>query len=323
MFTWKELAKKKKFSVLAPMEDVTDTVFRHVLMHINAAPDLFYTEFTNLEGLFSVGSEEVAHRLKYSEDEKPLIAQVWGTTPSLYERGAKKIKEMGFDGIDINMGCPVDKVIKKGACSALIKNPILAREIIESAQYGADSLPLSIKTRIGFDEIQTEEWIGHLLLTRPQALIVHVRTVKDQSRVPARWEEMEKVVKLRNEISPSTVLVVNGDISSVSLGEELANKYGFEGYMIGRGVFSNPWVFNKDIMLEDKSIADRVEVLKYHVSLFEQTWGSTKNFSILKKYFKIYISNFEGASEFRNSLMETKNFEDLSKVIDDYSPLFK
>jgi len=311
MNIWNDLAKKKIFSVLAPMEDVTDTVFRQILININARPDLFYTEFTNLEGFFSRGSQEVAHRLKYINEETPLIAQVWGLSPALYERGAKRVKEMGFDGIDINMGCPVDKVIKKGACSALIKNPILAREIIESTQQGADGLPVSVKTRIGFNEIQTEEWIGHILTTRPNALIVHTRTVKDLSKVPARWEEMKKVVKLRNEISPSTVLVLNGDVTSVDLGENLAKEYGFEGYMIGRGVFANPWVFNRDIDINNVSVQDRIELLKHHIELFRDTWGDEKNFSILKKYFKIYISTYSGASEFRAKLMECNSYEEV------------
>lgn len=315
MNIWEKLKDTKKFSVLAPMEDVTDTVFRQVLIHINSKPDLFYTEFTNLEGLFSKGLQEVAHRLKYTDKETPLIAQVWGLSPFLYEKGAKKIKEMGFDGIDINMGCPVDKVIKRGACSALIKNPILAKEIIESTQQGADGLPVSVKTRIGFNEVQIEEWIGHILTTKPNALIVHTRTVKDLSKVPARWKEMKKVVKLRNDISPNTVLVLNGDISSLDLGESLADEYGFEGFMIGRGVFSNPWVFNRGVDINNVTVKERIDLLRYHIDLFRDTWGNEKNFSILKKYFKIYISRYSGANEFRAKLMECNSYDEALRII--------
>ena len=201
---WENLPKP--IFALAPMEDVTDTVFRRLLREINSTedsirPDVMFTEFTSVEGIESEGAEMVMKRLKYTEVERPLVAQIWGITPENYFNSAKKIAELGFDGIDINMGCPVKKIIKKGACSALIESHSLAKEIVEATKEGSNGLPVSVKTRIGFKTIQTEDWIGFLLAeTIPVTLTVHGRTVKELSKVPNHWDEIGKAVKLRDEI---------------------------------------------------------------------------------------------------------------------------
>lgn len=315
MSFWNDL--QKPIFALAPMEDVTDTVFRQLIREVNSTdgqirPDVMFTEFTSVEGIESEGADMVMKRLKYTETERPLVAQIWGITPENYYNSAKKIVEMGFDGIDINMGCPVRKVIQKGACSALIKNPALAREIVMATQEGAGDLPVSVKTRIGFSKIQTEEWIGFLLEeAKPTVLTVHGRTVKELSKVPNHWEEIGTAVKFRNEIqkdlSEKTLILGNGDISSYQEGIEKIELYGLDGVMIGRGVFENPWIFNPDVKIEEKTKVEKLKLMEKHIQLFSETWGENKSFNVLKKYFKIYINGFRGAKELRMQFMECEN----------------
>jgi nifR3 family TIM-barrel protein len=298
---WQQLPKP--FFVLAPMEEVTDTVFRRIISSCGR-PDVMVTEFTSVEGLASeIGRSKVIHRLQYTPSEQPLVAQIWGITPEHYYQAGVYAREQGFAGLDINMGCPVKKVIKQGACSALIKNPKLASDIIQAAQEGAQDIPVSIKTRIGFSEINTEEWIGFLLQHNLAALTIHGRTVKELSDYPAHWDEIGKAVDLRNQTSPDTLIIGNGDINSYQQGLAMVEKYKVDGIMIGRGVFHNPWIFNPDIDHNTLSTEIKIKKLIQHIQLFDQTWGQDKNFAVMKKCFKMYLNNFPGASEIRSKLM--------------------
>ena len=304
---WKELPKP--FFVLAPMEEVTDTVFRRIISSCGR-PDVMVTEFTSVEGLASeIGRSKVIHRLQYTPEEQPLVAQIWGITPEHYYQAGVYAREQGFAGLDINMGCPVKKVIKQGACSALIKNPSLASDIIKAAQEGAQDIPVSVKTRIGFSEIQTEEWIGFLLQHKLDAITIHGRTVKELSDYPAHWDEIGKAVKLKNHLSSETVIIGNGDILSYQQGLEMSEQYQVDGIMIGRGVFHNPWIFNPKIDPDNLSIEVKVQKLIEHIQLFDQTWGDEKNFAVMKKCFKMYLNNFPGASEIRSKLMTSNTAE--------------
>ncbi|MGA1047832.1 MAG: tRNA dihydrouridine synthase [Minisyncoccia bacterium] len=305
----------KPFFVLAPMEEVTDTVFRQIISSCGQ-PDVMVSEFTSVEGLASeIGRSKVIHRLQYTPSEHPLVAQIWGITPEHYYQAGLYAKEQGFAGLDINMGCPVKKVIKQGACSALIKNPTLASDIIQAAKEGAGDIPVSVKTRIGFSEIQTEEWIGFLLQHQLDALTVHGRTVKELSDYPAHWDEIGKVVQLRNQAKLDTVIIGNGDILSYQQGLEMAEQYKVDGIMIGRGVFNNPWIFNPNIDPNTLSIETKVQKLIQHIQLFQQTWGNEKNFAVMKKCFKMYLNNFPGASEIRSQLMQCNTAEECIKIL--------
>ena len=315
MSIWKALPKP--IYILAPMEDVTDTVFRQVLLS-TGRPHLFFTEFTNVDGMMSAGHDQVIKRLKFLPKEKPLIAQIWGVNPENFYKSAKEIAEMGYDGIDLNMGCPQKDVTSHGACSALIKNKPLATEIIQATQEGSGDLPVSVKTRIGFSTIQTEEWISFLLTHNLPVLTVHGRTAKEMSKVPCHWDEIGKAVQIRNEIAPETLLIGNGDVGSIAEAQEKVKEYGVDGVMIGRGVFHNPWLFNPQINQEDKTLKDRLQLLYDHVSLFETTWGKNKNYPILKKYFKIYLSGFDGASDIRTRFMETNTPEEALTLAEEW-----
>ena len=310
---WQSLSKP--FFVLAPMEEVTDTVFRRIISSCGR-PDVMVTEFTSVEGLASeIGRSKVIHRLQYTPEEQPLVAQIWGITPEHYYQAGVYAREQGFAGLDINMGCPVKKVIKQGACSALIKNPQLASDIIQAAKEGAGDIPVSVKTRIGFSEIQTEEWIGFLLQQNLDVLTVHGRTVKELSDYPTHWDEIGKAVQLRDELSPHTLIIGNGDILSYQQGLDIATQYGVDGIMIGRGVFHNPWIFNPNIDHNTLSTEIKVQKLIEHIQLFDKTWGQEKNFAVMKKCFKMYLNNFPGASDIRSQLMQCNTAEECITIL--------
>ena len=312
MNIWQTL--KKPIFILAPMDDVTDTVFRQIIGNL-APADLYFTEFTSVDGLVSEkGRETVSRKLQFTENERPIIAQIWGNDPEKFKKSAEICKEMGFDGIDINMGCPIKDVVKRGMCSGLIHNPELAGKIIRATKDGAGGLPVSIKTRLGMREIQPE-WIEFLLKQDLAALIIHGRTAREMSKVPAHWDEIKKIVELRNKISPKTLIIGNGDIESYEDGLEKVKQTGVDGIMIGRGVFKNLWIFDKEMKIHNPPINERLNHLLDHTKLFVETWGEVKSFAILKKFFKIYISEFEGSAELRAKFMETKNFGEVEALV--------
>lgn len=309
---WQDI--KKPIFILAPMDDVTDTVFRQIIGDL-AAPDLYFTEFTSVDGMVSqAGREAVSRRLIFQESERPIIAQIWGNDPEKFFKAAQMCAEMKFDGIDINMGCPEKSVVKRGMCSGLIHNPQLAAKIIKATKDGADGIPVSVKTRLGMREIEPD-WIKHLLNQDLAALIIHGRTVREMSKVPAHWDEIGKVVQLRNEINPKTVIIGNGDVESYEDGISKVNQYNLDGIMIGRGVFKNLWIFDKSGQIHNPSTEERLQQLLKHTKLFVETWSDTKSFAILKKFFKCYISDFDGASELRTKFMETKNLKEVQTLV--------
>lgn len=301
---------------LAPMEDVTDTVFRRVITKCGR-PDVFFTEFTNCDGIQSVGQAKVIERLRYKKIEKPIVAQVWGKTVENYYETAKLVVELGFDGIDINMGCPVKNVVKNGSCSALIKNKQLAKEIIEATKAGVNGkIPVSVKTRIGFSEIEIEEWIGFLLKDcNVEYLTIHGRTVSELTRVPCHFDVFGKISELRDKINKNALIFGNGDILSYEQGVDICKEYNIDGVMIGRGIFQNPWIFNKKKNIDNIKTKERISLLKYHVKLFEKEWKDKKDVSVLKKYFKMYINGFPNASDYRSKLMNVKSYKELYLAI--------
>ncbi len=310
---WQTLPKP--FTVLAPLDGVTDFVFRQIIVELGK-PDVLFTEFTSCDGMQSRGKEKVENRLKFSANEKPIIAQIWGANPKDFHETARQISELGFAGIDINMGCPVSDIIKGGACSGLIKNPKLAGEIIKATKEGAGKLPVSVKTRIGFSEEKIDEWIGFLLEQDLAALSVHLRTVPEMSKVPAHWEFMPKIIELRNKYFPATVIIGNGDILSVGEIEDKYKEYGCDGFMVGRGIFANPWMFSKTKKIDEVSVGERFDTFLKHINLYDKTWGESRNFANLKKFCKTYINNFADAGKCREQIMETKSMEELKEIVE-------
>ena len=317
---WQELPIP--FTILAPMEGVTDAVFRQIIAQIGR-PDIFFTEFTSCDGLVSIGSEKVAQSLRFFNNQKPVVAQIWGSNPETFFLSSLYCKELGFSGIDINMGCPDKSMPKKGACSALINNPSLAKEIIQATKDGSGGLPVSVKTRLASSDLKSQDWFSFLLKQDLAALTIHLRTVKELSKTPAHWEYMSKIMNLKNKIAPKTLIVGNGDVSSFAEVENKYKLYGCEGYMIGRGVFTNPWVFNKTINIENISIVDRLDLYLRHIKLFDSTWKSSKNPANLKKFSKSYINNFPEASLLREKIMQSKNTKEMTEIISAYKITYR
>jgi len=305
------------------MEDVTDTSFREIVENLSDPQVLhvLFTEFTSVDGMnHPKGKPRVAERLFVSDSEKKilkqknfkLVAQIWGNNPAIFYKIARDItQEYDFDGLDINMGCPVKNVVKNGCCSALIGQPTLAKEII-LATMEATHLPVSVKTRTGIKAHDTEEWIASLMETKPAALILHGRTQKQQSDGLADWEEIAKGARIRDQLSPETIFLGNGDVNSYSHGQELTTRYGLDGVMVGRGIFHNPWLFNST--QPELTIGDRLTQLLLHTQIFEKNWGGKKNFNILKRFYKIYTSDFPGAAKLRAELMESKSYEEVYQI---------
>jgi len=321
---WTELPKP--IFALAPMEDVTDTVFREIIQSV-ASPgklQVVFTEFMSVDGfLHDIGKEKVIHRLFVSGQEKELlhsmgiklVVQIWGSDPEKFHKASRQIAALErFDGIDINMGCPVKKIVKKNACSALIKTPELAKEIVLATREGS-GLPVSVKTRIGFNQVETEDWIGHLLEVNPAAITVHARTQKMLSTGMADWNEILNAVRLRDSMNSDTLILGNGDVASYSDGVQKSESFRADGLMVGRGIFGNPAFFSDP---ESMNLPERIEVLKKHLKRFEEEWEGIKSYSILKRFFKIYIHSFPDATSLRGELMRTNNYREGLKLIEKF-----
>lgn len=309
---WAELPKP--FFILAPMEDVTDVVFRHVVKAAGA-PDVFFTEFTNSDSFCHPdGIESVRGRLTFTEDEQPMVAHIWGDKPEFFREMSIALAEMGFKGIDLNMGCPVPNVAERGKGSGLILRPEVAAELIEAAKAGG--LPVSVKTRIGFTEKdELEAWISHLLKQDIANLSVHMRTRKEMSKVDAHWDLIPEIVKLRDEIAPQTLITINGDILDRQMGLELAEKYGVDGIMIGRGIFKNPYAFEKEV--KEHTPKEMMGLLRLQLDLQDQFAEQVPRSIVgLHRFFKIYVKGFPGANDLRVSLMNTKSTAEVRTILD-------
>src|SRR3989338_6113071 len=303
---WQKL--KRPFFVLAPMANVTDWAFRKIVAKCGR-PDVFYTEFLSCEGIV-YDKTRFEKELYFEKSEKPIVVQFFGSKPENFYKCAQLAVELGFDGIDINMGCPDRSVEKQGAGAALIKNPKLAKEIIKETKRGArlngqDDLPISVKTRLGYNKIETKEWVSTLLEMKPAALIIHGRTRKEMSSVPAHWDEIGLAKELAKDTQ--TLIVGNGDVVDLNDAKQKANDYGLDGVMVGRGIFANPWFFNEKVDIREIKPEQRIELMLEHVDNFERLWGESKNFDTMKKFFKVYMSGFDGAKELRTKLMVAKN----------------
>lgn len=304
----------KPILALAPMEDVTDTVFRHIVASC-ARPTVFFTEFTSIDGLFSRGREEVIHRLYYSKDEHPIVAQIWGSSPELFYKAATLLREMKFDGVDINAGCPEKNVTSHGGGACLIQNPSRTKEIIQDVREGAGELPVSVKTRLGYKKI-SDDWIRFLLEQNIDALTIHGRTVAELSKVPAHWDEIAKAIEIRNGMGKHTVIIGNGDVTDYANAVEKCKKFGTDGAMIGRSIFRNLWAFDKNGNTHMDNHRELIRIARRHILLFNETWGERKNFAVLKKFFKIYVHGFPRAGEIRERLMETASGKEAEKILD-------
>lgn len=327
---WKNISHP--FIALAPMEDATDTVFREVVLSISQpeALHVVFTEFTSADGLCDErGRPKVSERLVVNASERELltamnvklVAQIWGGSPEKFCESAALITDMGlFDGIDINMGCPVKKVVKNKSCAHLINDPQLAKEIVAATCEGT-TLPVSVKTRLGFNRIITESWIGQLLETEAKAITIHGRTRSMMSNGPALWGEIGKAVKLRNEMKSTAIIVGNGEVKSYNEAMQKIQQFGVDGVMVGTGVFRNPWMFN--VTAEDVSINQRFSLMRKHIELYSKTWGEGRDYNVLKRFFKIYLNSFDGAAHWRDVFMRVHSLKEALEKMDEMEVWFQ
>ncbi len=308
---WAELPKP--FFILAPMEDVTDVVFRHVVKEAGA-PDVFFTEFANSDSFcHPEGKDSLRGRLTFTEDEQPIVGHIWGDNPTFFHEMSIGLAQLGFKGVDINMGCPVPNVAGRGKGSGIILRPEVAAELIAAAKAGG--LPVSVKTRIGYTEMaEMEAWITHLLKQDIANLSIHLRTRKEMSKVPAHWDIIPQIMALRDQIAPQTLITINGDIPDRQTGLELAEKYGVDGIMIGRGIFKNPFAFEKEP--REHTSEELLGLLRLQLDLQDQYSEMIPRSIVgLHRFFKIYVKGFSGASDLRVKLMQTKSTDEVRAIL--------
>ena len=331
MSFWEKL--QKPFFVLAPMADVTDPAFRRVIAKYSAhtrvdgttgGPDVTWTEFVSADGLARAtpeGQVKLRADLIYDETERPIVAQLFSSNTEHMEQAARLCRELGFDGVDINMGCPDTSIEKQGAGAAHIKNPARAVEVIEAAMRGAlhhdGGIPVSVKTRLGYNTDILEEWLPKILSTNVAAVTVHARTRKDMSKVPARWERVARAVAMRDALGSSTRVIGNGDALSLSDARAKATESGADGVMLGRAIFGNPWLFHPEKDLSNVSLEERFAVMIEHTKLYEELLPH-KSFAIMKKHFKAYVNGFDGAHELRAKLMEATHSNEIERHVADF-----
>lgn len=312
---WRDLPRP--FFVLAPMEDVTDVVFRHVVAEA-AEPDVFFTEFTNSDSYcHPEGIHSLRGRLTFTEDEQPIVAHIWGDKPEHFREMSIGMAERGFKGLDLNMGCPVPNVAGDGKGSGLICRPEVAAELIQAAKAGG--LPVSVKTRLGYTDIEEwHDWLRHVLEQDIANLSIHLRTRKEMSKFDAHWELIPEIKKLRDKVAPDTLLTINGDVPDRQTGVELAEKYGVDGVMIGRGIFKNPFAFEHEP--KEHTSEELLDLLKLHLDLHDKYSGlELRHYTQLHRFFKIYVKGFRGAGQLRNSLMNTKSTDEARGLLRNFS----
>ncbi|MCF7843378.1 tRNA-dihydrouridine synthase [Candidatus Gracilibacteria bacterium] len=327
---WQKLIDEKLVQgatlyVVAPMADVTDIAFRTMIAkysrmgQVGGGPDVMWTEFVSANGLCSPGREVLKRDLEFSDIERPIVAQLFTAEPDKMREAAKLCRELGFDGIDINMGCPDKSIEKQNAGAAMMKDWRNAQKVIRAAQEGAVDIPVSVKTRIGFNKVEWKEWLPKILECNIPVLTVHLRTRKEMSKVSAHWELMPEIVKLVRDVTGEikdggTIVIGNGDVVSLEDGNEKAKASGCDGVMIGRGIFGTPWFFDQESYKNGKTTEERLKMLIEHTKLFEEKLGDIKNFAIMKKHYKAYVHGFDGAKELRVELMECENSGEIEEI---------
>jgi len=311
------------FVIMAPMADVTDCAYREIIAKYSrhgqpgGGPDVFYTEFVASDGLANdIGRPKLMHNFKYTENERPIVAQIFSNTPENIENAARICRELGFDGIDLNMGCPERNICKQGAGCGMIQTPELLPTVIAAAKRGAGTIPVAVKTRVGWSQNELEKWIPAILDCDVAAIILHGRTKKAMSKIPANWDWIQRAGEIVRASGKPTKFIGNGDIQSVAMAKEYCVKYNTDGAMIARAIFGNPWLF--DTTKTEVSVREKLEVMLEHTEIFIRELGNHKNFAVMKKHYKAYVAGFDGAKELRVQLMESQSFDEIKNHVDSW-----
>lgn len=322
---WAKL--KRPVMILAPMADVTDAAFRGIIAKYGkftrpdgtrgGGPDVMFTEFVSADGLsHGEGRKKLLVDLSYTEAERPIVAQLFSGNPDRMREAAKIVRDLGFDGLDVNMGCPDRSIEKSGAGAALIRDPRRAREVLRAAKEGAGDLPVSLKTRLGYNTDVLDTWLPELLAEKPAAVTIHARTRKEMSKVPARWARVKCAAEIRDALKSETLIFGNGDVRDLADAREKAAVTSVDGIMLGRAIFGNPFLFSDSPC--PVSVSQRLEIMLEHTRLFDELFRGIKNFSTMKKHFKAYVQGFDGAKELRTKLMETETAAEVEVLVREY-----
>ncbi len=326
---WNSLPKP--FLTLAPMADVTDPAYRKLIAELSkgqegSVPFVTWSEFVSADGLYHTREKKgmkdeenpLVRDLAYTEAERPIVAQFFSSTPEMMEYAAVLAVERGFDGIDINMGCPDKSIEKQGAGAGHIKDPKRAQEVIRAAVRGAQGkIPVSVKTRIGYNKIEYEEWLPHVLSEDIAALALHLRTRKEMSKVPAHWELAGTIASFCRSVNPNVLISGNGDVPDVATARVLAEEHNLDGVMLGRAIFGNPWLFSGR-KLEDISKEEKLQALARLADYFGEL-KPAKHFAILKKHVKSFVNGFDGSAELRAKMMEATTLEEFQDAVQSVS----
>lgn len=334
---------------LSPMDGVTDHPFRHITKKYGN-PAVIYTEFTSTEGVCH-GAEQLLKDFIFDESQRPIIGQIYGTTPDFFRQCAIILCELGFDGVDINMGCPAKNVAHSGAGAALIKTPQLAQQIIRATQQGIQewqngatvdncqditlaiaakvkalasqqspqyqdktrSIPVSVKTRVGYDQPAISEWIPTLLETQPAAIALHGRTLKQQYGGLASWELIGQAAELIRQTE--TLILGNGDIKTLADAKEKITQYGTHGALLGRAAMGNPFVFREETQHPDH--LTMFSIAFEHAQLFEATYAQDEkyNFLPMRKHLGWYVHDIADASQIRQKIYQCNNSTEFAEVM--------
>ena len=320
------------------MDGITDAAFRYMTAKYGK-PDVIYTEFVNVEGL-ARGAVSMLDHFIFNKIEKPTVAQIYGIETESFYKVALMACYLGFDGIDINMGCPANKVARRNSGAGLIRVPDQAKKIIRTVKQAVKDwvdgitlekadirpkiitalkkmksrsgprklLPVSVKTRTGVDEIIAEEWVRHLLEEEPAVITMHGRTLKQMYSGESNWEVLGKVAKIVKKTD--TLFLGNGDVQSIVDAHEKIKKYGVDGVLVGRATCGNPWFFSG----HEPTIKDRFKAALDHARCFEEM--SMKHaFFAMRKHLAWYCKGFDGARDLRKELMQTNNSEKVEEIL--------
>lgn len=323
MHFWATL--KKPILCLAPMDDVTDVAFRNTIARYSKPHTPHYvswTEFTSADGLVLAderGQQKLRAKLRFTEIERPIVAQLFSAVPEHMERAAHIVEDLGFDGVDINMGCPDRSVEKQGAGAALIRDPSHAQDIIAATKQGAKNLPVSVKTRLGYAQNEIEQWLPHILKMRPAAVTLHARTRNELSKVPAHWDAIAHAVRIRDahissDANQKICIIGNGDVQHIEEAYERVAETNCDGVMIGRGMFGNPWIMSNYTPTHEEKLQALIE----HTKLFEESFHGIKSFAVMRKHFSSYVEGFPGAKELRNELMHAENAQEMESKVNTF-----
>ncbi|MEK9156298.1 MAG: tRNA-dihydrouridine synthase [Patescibacteria group bacterium] len=308
---WQKL--KPPIMVSAPMEGISDAPFRFMLAKYGKA-DVMFTEFASVDGLCSEeGRERIRIDLSYGEAERPITVQLFGSDPEKFYRAAKIVADLGFDGVDINMGCPDKQVVKYNGGASLINDPSLAQEIVLATREGAGERPVSVKTRLGYSEPIIEKWVPVLTAVKPAAITLHGRTKKEMFRGQADWNLIGRAAEIIRE--SGIIAIGNGGIKSRIEAGERAKKFGLDGVMVGRALWGNPWFFNPDISKTNLPLGVILQALLEHAKIFESIFGGRKNFVQMRRRFAAYLRGIPEARNLKSELMKTQSAVDVAKVL--------